>query len=566
MSMKKFSLLFKGTVFLVLSLFLLASQLSAQSVSANLPYVVRPIAPNTISVNLTRGSSGWGSSGTYTWSVSPSTGVTIGSYSQTGTSAANVTVTFSAAASGNYTFTLTRGSRTASVTVTVGNITASSANGDQISVYSVTNGTYNAGGDLFSPTVSTAAIGISPSGHHYYLPNTYFGNNGAVTIYAANPDGTGNRAIASLDLNGTSNNDLGFVRLAVDATGVGWILAGDNSTLYLARFATNGTSNTTITIVDNSVTLVNGTASTFFNGDICFSGNGTMYALANSSTGGVTQIFIGTPNGSNTTLTKKWDLVDQNGNPFTGSVNGVAFDILGSLYISTSLGLYYINQNTVNTATGTVQCSLVRSVLGLTDLGSNVYPQQTTLPVQLLSFTGTYRNQVTTLNWATASELNFSHFEIERSTDGISFQAIGTKQASGNNGDSRQYGFTDDLSAVNGTSFSYRLKAVDRDGNFKYSNVITVRKETRNISGIVLNPSPVTNGTGTVRFTAVRSGVADLKVVDLTGRVLLQQKEKIYEGNNSISINNLSRLQPGNYVLQLVGDEQQASVKFNVIR
>ncbi|MBK8310946.1 MAG: hypothetical protein IPL04_08690 [Chitinophagaceae bacterium] len=104
-----------------------------------------------------------------------------------------------------------------------------------------------------------------------------------------------------------------------------------------------------------------------------------MYALANN--GATTQIFIGNPNGSSTSLTKKWDLVSPGGGVFNVNVNGVAFDLFGSLYVSTADGLYYINAAKVNGPAGTVECALVRAQLGLQDLASNVFPSTILLPV-----------------------------------------------------------------------------------------------------------------------------------------------------------------------------------------
>jgi Secretion system C-terminal sorting domain len=562
--MKQFFTL-KGTISLCILFSIPPTQLSAQQVTASPQNVIRPVAPNTVSVFLDRLSGNWGNSGTYVWSVSPSNGVTIGAYTQS-SPAADVAFTFSSAASGAYTFTLTRGSRSASVTVNVGNIAVSSSSGNAVAAFNVLNGAYISGpGEIFSPAIQTAALGISATGYFYYLPRNFNGNHGNVTVYVAKPDGTGSTAIGSIDLNGSSSNDLGFVRLGIDPTGTGWILAGDNSTLYLGKFITNGLNPTTITVVDPSVTLVNGNVSTFFNGDICISGSGTLYALGNSSSGGVTQIFTGIPNGTSTVLTKKWDLVNQNGNPFSGSVNGVAFDALGSLYISTSTGLYYINQNTVNTATGTVQCSLVRNVTGLTDLASNLFPQLSSLPVKLLSFSGSYRNQQTLLNWETESLQNFDYFEIERSSNASDYISIGTKSAA-NAGSLQNYQFTDDLSTASGIVFTYRLKMVDIDGQFKYSNVIMIRKETKNIKGISINPNPAINGMTTVRFTASASGSFDVRIVDLSGKIVLQQQNKVTEGNNSISINGLDRLPPGMYVLQMSDGNEAQSAKFTIAR
>jgi hypothetical protein len=301
--MQKIFTLSGSIVSLCLTLTLSSPELSAQAITASPQNVIRPLGPNNVSVFLSRLPGGWGSSGDYVWSVSPSNGVVIGPYSQS-SPAADVNVIFSPAASGAYTFQLTRGNISASVTVTVGNIAACSSNGDAVSAFNVLNGNYVSGpGNIFSPVVQTAALGISASGYFYYMPRNFFGNHGNVTVYAAKPDGSSSTAIASIDLNGSSYNDLGFVRMAVDPIGNGWLLSGDNTTLYLAKFVTNGINPTTITIVDPSVSLVNGNVSTFYNGDICFSGNGTLYAMANI-TNGITQIFTGTPNGASTTLNK----------------------------------------------------------------------------------------------------------------------------------------------------------------------------------------------------------------------------------------------------------------------
>ena len=227
---------------------------------------------------------------------------------------------------------------------------------------------------MFVPTGgNTAGLGRndtpSPSnGFFYWMPNST-GNNGVVTVYGATSTGATQTVIGSLDLNGSGNNtSLGFVRLGMGPDGKDgfWRVMGTD--LYLARFASNGVIPVPLVLEDaNGVTLSGGAASTFQNGDICVSGNNTFYALANNGSG-VTQIFTGTPNGNSTTLTKKWDPVDQNNNTFTGNVNGVAFDLIGSLYISTASGLYFINQNTVNGPAGTVQGSLVWTGSGLTDL------------------------------------------------------------------------------------------------------------------------------------------------------------------------------------------------------
>lgn len=194
------------------------------------------------------------------------------------------------------------------------------------------------------------------------------------------------------------------------------------------------------------------------------------------------------------------------------------------------------------------------------------FPQQSTLPVKLISFTGSYRNQASTLNWITENELNFEHFEIERSSTGAEYATIGLKSSTSANSSRQNYQYADDLSSVAGNAFYYRLKMVDKDGQFKYSNVIMIRKESKSINGIALNPNPVVNGMATIRFTAFASDLVSFKVIDMGGKVVLQQQNKVYDGNNSISLNNLDRLHPGVYLLQMANGQEMTTVKFSIVK
>lgn len=541
---------------------------------------------NSNNQNWPGGNGNW----TYTWSSSPA-GVTFtNNPNSTNNNSSSTVATFPTVGTYQITCFVQEGGNnglnatSAATTVTViapvpASIWATSSNGTQISGFAVSNGTYISGPtNIFAPTFpgsttggsSTAALGRSafPSanlGHFYWLPNTS-GNNGVVEVYAATSTGANTTLIGTLDVNGSSTNNLGFVRLGMGPDGTGWILAGDGSTLFLARFTSNGVNPVTISVVDASVSLVGGSVSTFQNGDLCISGTGSIYALANDGSG-VTQIFIGAPNGSNTTLTKRWDLLTPGGAAFTGTVNGVAFDVLGSIYLSTAAGLYFINQNTANGPAGTVECSQIAAITGLQDLASNVFPSNSTLPVTLLNFSAAYRNNVTVLNWETENEVNFSHYEVERKTEnGADYVTVDSKQANGNVGRSA-YSTSDNISSITDAVVYYRLKMVDVDGKFTYSNVIMVRKEKKNLSGISLSPNPViSSANATVRFDASRAAVVNLRIVDMAGRQVLAQQNNVTEGTNSIQVNNLNRLQPGLYIIQLVNGNELSTFKFSVVQ
>jgi hypothetical protein len=195
------------------------------------------------------------------------------------------------------------------------------------------------------------------------------------------------------------------------------------------------------------------------------------------------------------------------------------------------------------------------------------YPQQSTLPLSLLSFTGSYRNQATTLNWLTENETNFSSFEVQRSSNGADFTAIASRASAATAATSRQsYQYKDDLSGLTGNVFYYRLKMLDNDGKLRYSNVIMIRKESKAINGIAINPNPVVNGMATVRFTSSSTNVVDFSVIDMNGKTILKQQNRVFEGNNSISLNNLGLLQPGVYLLQMFDGQELNAIKFNIGR
>jgi hypothetical protein len=161
--------------------------------------------------------------------------------------------------------------------------------------------------------------------------------------------------------------------------------------------------------------------------------------------------------------------------------------------------------------------------------------------------------------------VNFEKFVIERSNNGSEYKAVGEKRAAGSNG-KNNYEFSDDLSTASGTNFYYRLKMVDIDGKFTYSQIVMVKKEAKVINGITINPNPIISGATTVRFSAARPSSVDFKVVDFSGKTVLQQRNKVSEGANSITISNLEKLVPGTYILQMINEGESSVIKFSVTR
>jgi hypothetical protein len=111
-----------------------------------------------------------------------------------------------------------------------------------------------------------------------------------------------------------------------------------------------------------------------------------------------------------------------------------------------------------------------------------------TLPIQLVSFTGTVESSHVSLTWITAKEEGFDRFEIERASEGLVFEAIAQVNGQGyTTDDEHTYSLTD-VKPVAGTNY-YRLKSVDLDGSYTYSPIVSVLVETSESIAVYPNPS-----------------------------------------------------------------------------
>jgi hypothetical protein len=158
------------------------------------------------------------------------------------------------------------------------------------------------------------------------------------------------------------------------------------------------------------------------------------------------------------------------------------------------------------------------------------------LPVQLTSFNATtIENGTTLLSWTTSSEIDNNGFEIETSVDGITFENIGFVKGSGNSNTSQRYDFNYPYSQ---TAY-YRLKQIDYNGAYTYSNTILVKNEGIDAR---LNPNPFNENielTGSITIQKV-------DIVDLTGKTLYSETI-----NHSATSINTKDLKNGIYLLKI---------------
>lgn len=121
--------------------------------------------------------------------------------------------------------------------------------------------------------------------------------------------------------------------------------------------------------------------------------------------------------------------------------------------------------------------------------GSNVCGMITVLPVELLRFEAIYNQGNVELNWTTGSEVNNSHFDIQRSSNGIEFETISTVYAAGSTTSITDY-MEMDYNPFSGMSY-YRLKQVDYDGEEEIFTTIPVQNLESNESTFSIFPNPV---------------------------------------------------------------------------
>lgn len=173
------------------------------------------------------------------------------------------------------------------------------------------------------------------------------------------------------------------------------------------------------------------------------------------------------------------------------------------------------------------------------------------LPVSLADFTGHQEGNVNVLQWTTATESNNAGFEVQRSADGAGFSTLAkvtTKANNGNSSTTLNYSFVDQK-PLGGDNF-YRLKQVDRDGKYSYSDVVTLKSRASEVEITSLFPNPAKTEV-TLVLTAPAAERISLVVTDLTGKVVMQQAETLVRGSNQLKLQ-VQQLASGTYLLKAI--------------
>jgi hypothetical protein len=209
--------------------------------------------------------------------------------------------------------------------------------------------------------------------------------------------------------------------------------------------------------------------------------------------------------------------------------------VLGQMYFAGGGG----NYNPLANGSKMDEVRLYNRALSAAEVGQLV---GVSLPLTMGDFTAVKNTKGISLNWETLSEQNTAYFNIEKSTTGTGYTTIGKVAAKGNSSTKQFYTFTDNT--VTASINYYRLKLVDIDNKFTYSNRIAVKNNDQ-LMAIDLFPNPVTTALQ-VQLPGTQKETANIFIVDAGGKTLYSKTIRLNEGNN-VTIIPVTQLPAGMY-------------------
>ncbi len=178
------------------------------------------------------------------------------------------------------------------------------------------------------------------------------------------------------------------------------------------------------------------------------------------------------------------------------------------------------------------------------------------LPVTVMEFKGTSNGREVLLNWTATNETNFKQYNVQQSIDGVNFYTVG--QVKGTN--ASKYTFTvKELPAAK--TVYYRLQLVNSDNSYEYSKVVAVKLNNIATAAIVY-PNPAHDKV-TVKFERNLTESSSLSIMDLAGKVVLQQK--IQAGQQVVNIN-VNALPAGRYFIKVMNSQETINQSLMIVK
>jgi hypothetical protein len=175
-----------------------------------------------------------------------------------------------------------------------------------------------------------------------------------------------------------------------------------------------------------------------------------------------------------------------------------------------------------------------------------------------LEFKGYLINNDGFLEWKTENETNTANFILERSTDGQSYNSIVSVIAANSPG-VHNYNFTDpNITSLETAIVYYRLKQIDADGSYTYSQIITLAIDQKKAS-ITLYPNPVLR-TMNLRIYTPQKERLQWQLIDNNGKIIQYGRYDLSPGSTVVS-EDISRVSAGVYFMRITGVTLQKVIK-----
>lgn len=201
-----------------------------------------------------------------------------------------------------------------------------------------------------------------------------------------------------------------------------------------------------------------------------------------------------------------------------------------------------------NTATpSSLNCNSLQITVFGPGIPTTTYPcTLSSLPIELLTFTGKCEDNHVDLKWVTATETNNAYFTIEKSIDAINWAVISTIKGAGNSVNKINYAYSD-LKSSNEIAY-YRLKQIDIDGSFKYSEIVDVDCND-NSTALIIFPNP-SNGLFYFSKKGNKISVNSMEIYNTLG-------ERIYKSYEEQSILDMSNIDKGVYFIHFMFEKNK---------
>ena len=186
------------------------------------------------------------------------------------------------------------------------------------------------------------------------------------------------------------------------------------------------------------------------------------------------------------------------------------------------------------------------------------------VPVELTSFTAKTVDQNVELSWVTATEINNQIFEVERKSSNSQFRTIGYINGHGTTTEQKSYSFIDQKLEVG--TYIYRLKQIDFNGSFEYSNEINVDVKAPLIYKLEQNyPNPF-NPSTLIKYSVAKDGFVNVSIFNLLGeKVATLVNNNMQAGNYEINFN-ASMLTSGVYFYSIEAGDFKAVRKMLLMK